>query len=59
MMGREDLYGDGINAHPRGASVIMYRATLCASAVFAVRLIRIVSTRLKLSSNFLLGPVAP
>ena len=48
-----------------------YRATLCVSAVFAVvrcpsicqsvRVARlwIVSIRLKISSNFLLGPVAP
>ena len=44
-----------------------YRATLCVSAVFAVawclsvRLSRwcIVSRRLKISSNFFLGPVAP
>jgi len=44
-----------------------YRATLCVSAVFAVawclsvRLSHscIVSRRLKISSNFFLGPVAP
>jgi len=44
-----------------------YRATLCVSAVFAVarcpsvRLSRwcIVSTRLKISSNFFVSPVAP
>ena len=45
-----------------------YRATLCVSAVFAVARLRlsvrpsrwcILSTRLKISSNFFLRPVAP
>jgi len=49
------------------ADVHFYRATLCVSTVFAVgrclsvRLSRwcIVSRRLKISSNFFLGPIAP
>jgi len=59
----------GTSAHAvrRCADACFYRATLCVSAVFAVarclpvRLSRwwIVSTRLKISSNFFLGPVAP
>jgi len=32
----EGRFVDDSNAHPRVASVIIYRATLCASSVFAV-----------------------